>query len=196
MTELRLLLDIFRVIEVVTVSCRALLVSLSLKYLAASLAAGVDGSSYLDVPYVQEGIAKEEMRKKDCCCKEVYIGISSKKLRSKAAIKAMTTLNILAKCYSKYIFNPFWLFNKCYGSFAYTRTLDLSDSAKACAVLKAVSHLQDFLATTILLSHFFFSDSFLVIQGDISLYSLLEYLGRNWLDLVFFLNNPGPKVLQ
>ncbi|EAA66725.1 predicted protein [Aspergillus nidulans FGSC A4] len=40
------------------------------------------------------------------------------------------------------------------------RTLDLSDSAKACAVLKAVSHLQDFLATTILLSHFFFSDSF------------------------------------
>ncbi|CBF81157.1 uncharacterized protein ANIA_11204 [Aspergillus nidulans FGSC A4] len=49
----------------------------------------------------------------------------------------------------------------CYGSFAYTRTLDLSDSAKACAVLKAVSHLQDFLTTTILLSPFFFSDSFL-----------------------------------
>ncbi|CBF82244.1 uncharacterized protein ANIA_05250 [Aspergillus nidulans FGSC A4] len=36
----------------------------------------------------------------------------------------------------------------------------LSDSAKACAVLKAVSHLQDFLTTTILLSPFFFSDSF------------------------------------
>ncbi|CBF81853.1 uncharacterized protein ANIA_10687 [Aspergillus nidulans FGSC A4] len=52
----------------------------------------------------------------------------------------------------------------CYGSFAYTRTLDLSDSAKACAVLKAVSHLQDFLATTILLSHFFFSDSFLYVR--------------------------------
>ncbi|CBF89606.1 hypothetical protein AN0376.2 [Aspergillus nidulans FGSC A4] len=50
----------------------------------------------------------------------------------------------------------------CYGSFAYTRTLDLSDSAKACAVLKAVSHLQDFLTTTILLSPFFFSDSFLM----------------------------------
>jgi hypothetical protein len=31
----------------------------------------VDGSSYLDVPYVQEGIAEEEGRKKDCCCKEV-----------------------------------------------------------------------------------------------------------------------------
>ncbi|CBF79347.1 uncharacterized protein ANIA_11562 [Aspergillus nidulans FGSC A4] len=27
----------------------------------------LDGYSYLDVPYVQ-GIAKEEMRKKDCCC--------------------------------------------------------------------------------------------------------------------------------
>lgn len=52
----------------------------------------------------------------------------------------------------------------CYGSFAYTRTLDLSDSAKACAVLKAVSHLQDFLTTTILLSHFFFSDSFLYVR--------------------------------
>jgi hypothetical protein len=40
----------------------------------------------------------------------------------------------------------------CYRSFAYTRTLDLSDSAKACIVLKAVSYLQDFLTTTILLS--------------------------------------------
>jgi hypothetical protein len=29
----------------------------------------------------------------------------------------------------------------CYGSFAYTRTLDLSDSAKAYVVLKVLSHL-------------------------------------------------------
>ncbi|CBF78409.1 predicted protein [Aspergillus nidulans FGSC A4] len=150
LVELRLLLDIFRGIlqsfagqiynnpvcslNIVCISGYfARLFSLSLKYLAASLAAGIDRC-------IKQGIK----------------------------IHAFAFVN------RYYIFSTIY-FNGCIGlsnsrrcqlSNIYISTgsieyLDLSDSAKACAVLKAVSHLQDFLATTILLSHFFFSDSFL-----------------------------------